>query len=244
MKALTSFDGVRRSELVAVVRGVGKSFDECLTWSLKEVTFGVRRGEVFGLAGPSGSGKTALLKLLAGHLRPTEGKVKVFGSSPRRGAKKSRIGYLPQTSGPNNHANSGGVLDWVGGLFRRTETRQNPAAAESRDKTRWRGELAQTIYGKRDLVILDEPFSNLEPSERGELKNLIETLAQQGKTVILSSSSLEDVLGVCQRIAVLNGGRMEILGTLDELQASPEAVRALAPILPEPVAQKLQGIVR
>ena len=244
MKAFTGSDVAICNEFITVMQGVGKSFDECLNWSLREITFGVRRGEIFGFVGPSDAGKTTILKLLAGHLRPTEGNVKVFGSSPRRRVIKSRIGYLPQMSGSSSQGNSGGMLDWFGDFFKGSKDRKKIEAEKSGGKIRWRTDLAHTIFGKRDLAIFDDPFSNLDSSERDELKNLILTLAQMGKTVVLSSSSLEDIWGVCQRIAVLNAGHVEAIGTLDELQSQPGIIRALAPVLPQPVAEKLQNIVR
>src|SRR5579872_7277399 len=86
---------VNSSEIVATMRDVTVTFDGYLTRALARIDLEVRRGEAFGILGPKGAGKSTLLRILAGRLRPTEGKVKVFGRSPRRGSTKARIGYVP-----------------------------------------------------------------------------------------------------------------------------------------------------
>ena len=108
-------------ERVAVVRGVIMLFfDPDVVRALTDVTFEVRRGEVFGLLGPNGSGKSSTLKLLAGRLRPAAGKVRVFGRSPWHRSVRPRIGYLPEQTGGAGPANSTGIAAFLRKLLGRS----------------------------------------------------------------------------------------------------------------------------
>jgi len=221
----TISNSVNQREIVAVMRGVSMRFDDFLVHALTDVSFEVRRGEIFGLLGPKGSGKSTTLKILAGLLRQTEGKVKVLGRSPQRWGAKARIGYLPQKSGKPD---STGLLGFVKNIF----TRRQPAS------------LAQVLVTNPDLVILDEPLSGLDGAGCREVKELLLTLARRGKTVILSSDSISEVRDICDRMAVFHEGKIQGTGTLDELLAKPDAIRFTAPVLPRTTAERLLKIIR
>ena len=216
---------------------------------MDNVDFEVRRGEVFGLLGPNGSGKSTTVKLLLGLLYPTRGHIEVFGHSPRHVATKSRIGYLPEESYLYRYLDSRETLDFFGNLFRPAAGRPRRTRTEqllemvglSQTRTRAVGEfskgmqrrigLAQALINDPDLVILDEPTSGLDPIGCREVKDLILALARRGKTVILSSHLLADVEDVCDRVVIYYGGRVQAMGTLKELLATPDAVRITTPAL-------------
>ncbi len=136
-------------EVVAVVRDVTVTFDGYVTRALARVNLEIRRGEILGVLGAKDAGKSTLLRLLAGRLRPAEGAVKVFRRSPRWGAIRSRIGYVPGKSGLNH------PRGFLSRIFRR--------------KAETSAGLTQAIMGGRELILLDEPFHGVSPSETVDL---------------------------------------------------------------------------
>lgn len=252
-------------EAVVAVRGLTKIFKDF--WgrpkarAVDSVDFEVRRGEVFGLLGPNGSGKSTTVKMLLGLLYPTHGFIEVFGHSPRHVATKSRIGYLPEESYLYRYLDSGETLDFFGNLFvlpeaerrKRTEqllemvglsqVRRRVVGEFSKGMQRRIG-LAQALINDPDLVILDEPTSGLDPIGCREVKDLILALARRGKTVILSSHLLADVEDVCDRVVIYYGGKIQAMGTLKELLATPDSIRVTMPTLPRETMQRLLDIIR
>jgi ABC-2 type transport system ATP-binding protein len=199
--------------------------------------------------------------MLLGLLYPTRGHIEVFGKSPRHVATKARIGYLPEESYLYRYLNSHETLDFFGNLFhlasdkRReraeqllemvglTQTRTRPVGEFSKGMQRRIG-LAQALINDPELVILDEPTAGLDPIGCREVKDLILTLARRGKTVILSSHLLADVEDVCDRVVIYYGGKVQALGTLKELLATPDAVRITMPPLSRETMQKVLGAIR
>src|SRR5690606_5258536 len=104
--------------------------------------------------------------------------------------------------------------------------------------------LAQALINDPDLIILDEPTAGLDPIGCREVKDLILALARRGKTVILSSHLLSDVEDVCDRVVVYYGGKIQAMGTLKELLATPDAVRITTPVLPRESMEKVLEIIR
>jgi ABC-2 type transport system ATP-binding protein len=252
-------------EVVVSVRGLTKVFKDF--WgrpkarAVDTVDFEVRRGEVFGLLGPNGSGKSTTVKLLLGLLYPTKGHIEVFGHSPRHVATKSRIGYLPEESYLYRYLNSRETLDFFGNLFELPKSERRNRSEQllemvglSQAHLRSVGEfskgmqrrigLAQALINDPDLVILDEPTSGLDPIGCREVKDLILALARRGKTVILSSHLLSDVEDVCNRVVIYYGGRIQAMGTLRELLATPDAIRITTPALPRQTMERVLEILR
>lgn len=250
---------------VVSVRGLTKVFKDF--WgrpkarAVDNVDFDVRKGEVFGLLGPNGSGKSTTVKMILGLLYPTRGHIEVFGHSPRHVASKSRIGYLPEESYLYRYLNSWETLDFFGNLFslpageRRQRTEQLlEMVGLSQTRSRTVGEfskgmqrrigLAQALINDPDLVILDEPTAGLDPVGCREVKDLILALAARGKTVILSSHLLADVEDVCDRVVIYYGGRVQALGTLNELLTRPDTVRISMPPLPKETMQRVLDLIR
>jgi ABC-2 type transport system ATP-binding protein len=254
-----------QNDIVVAVRGLTKTFKDF--WgrpkarAVDNVDFEVRRGEVFGLLGPNGSGKSTTVKLLLGLLYPTRGHIEVFGHSPRHVGTKSRIGYLPEESYLYRYLDSGETLDFFGSLFdlppaerqRRAEqllemvglnqVRRRQVGEFSKGMQRRIG-IAQALINDPDLVILDEPTSGLDPIGCREVKDLIVALARRGKTVILSSHLLADVEDVCDRVVIYYGGRVQAMGTLKDLLATPDSLRITTPTLPRETLEKVLALIR
>ena len=256
---------VDTSENVVAVRGLTKVFKDF--WgrpkarAVDNVDFEVKRGEVFGLLGPNGSGKSTTVKMLLGLLYPTKGHIEVFGHSPRHVKTKQRIGYLPEESYLYRYLNSDETLDFFGNLFS-IDSKDRKERAEqlidmvglSSARSRTVGEfskgmqrrigLAQALINDPDLIILDEPTSGLDPIGCREIKDLIIALAKRGKTVILSSHLLSDVEDVCDRVVIYYGGKVQAIGTLNELLSERDSLRFTSPTLSREATEKVLEIIR
>src|SRR6188768_1407174 len=253
------------AENIIVVRGLTKVFKDF--WgrpkarAVDNVDFDVKRGEVFGLLGPNGSGKSTTVKMLLGLLYPTKGHIEVFGNSPRHVQTKARIGYLPEESYLYRYLNSRETLDFFGNLFHLEKGDRDKRAEQllemvglSQTSTRSVGAfskgmqrrigLAQALINDPDLVILDEPTSGLDPIGCREVKDLILALARRGKTVILSSHLLSDVEDVCNRVVIYYGGKIQAMGTLNELLATPNTIQITTPALPRETMQHVLELIR
>ena len=202
--------------------------------AVEDLDLRINQNEVFGLLGPNGSGKSTTLKLLLGLLYPTRGRAIVLGGDGADPKINRRIGYLPEESYLYRYLNPRETLDFYGRLFglparirkERTETllemvglkavANRPIGTFSKGMARRIG-LAQALINDPDLLILDEPTSGLDPIGTRQIKDLIRTLASRGKTVILCSHLLADVEDVCDRIAILYGGRIRAEGPVRQL---------------------------
>lgn len=224
------------------------------------IDFKVKKGEVFGLLGPNGSGKSTTIKMLLGLLYPTRGALQIFNKSPRDVKTKQRIGYLPEETYLYKYLSAGETIDFFGSLFqlsgpekkKRTEQLLDMVGLKNVGK-RSVGEfskgmarrvgLAQALVNDPDLIILDEPTSGLDPVACKEVKNLIKTLAERGKTVILSSHLLADVEDVVDRVVVLYGGQIRAEGTTDELLLVEDKTTITTPKMSKGVLEKVLKIL-
>ena len=202
--------------------------------AVSDVTFSVDRGEIFGFLGPNGAGKTTTIKMLMGLIFPSGGKAEVLGRPiPDRQAKR-RIGFLPENPYFYDYLTGQELLDLMGRLFgleRRERRRRGgellervglAAAAKMPLRKYSKGMLqrigiAQALVNNPELVVLDEPMSGLDPIGRKEIRDLILSLKQEGKTVFFSTHILSDAELLCDRVAIIVGGRMRDQGRLDEL---------------------------
>jgi ABC-2 type transport system ATP-binding protein len=235
----------RRAESVVWLRGVSRYFDNPgFVRALSDVSFEVRRGEVFGLLGPSGSGKSTTIRILAGRLLPSEGKARVFGRPPKRRSARMRVGYLPERRSHDKPRLFASVIGFLRGLlaWRKRPSRSEPAdliPANERHRL-----LRQVLAKNPDLLLLDEPFSGLDAAGISEMKGLIVEWASRGKTVILASASLGYTRDVCKRFAVYYAGKVEAIGTLDEILETTDAIRLTGPVLPQETAERLLAALR
>lgn len=202
--------------------------------ALRQVSLETRRGEIFGLLGPNGAGKTTLVKTLLGVIRPGGGSASIFGCPAGSIAARSRIGYLPESLRIDRHHTARSALRFYGGmsgLDRSAIAERVPdllrlVGLEGRDRESVRRfskgmyqrlGLAQALIHDPDLLILDEPTDGLDPVGRSEVRRLLIELKQRGKTIFLNSHILQEVELVCDRVAVMAGGRIRGVGTIEEL---------------------------
>lgn len=215
------------------------------TSALTNLNLNIARGEIFGLLGPNGSGKTTTVKLLLGLLFPTSGKSWLLGYPSSDLKIKGKIGFLPEESYLYKFLNAEEILDFYGKLFdiprkeRKVRIdrllhnvgldpyRRRPLSQYSKGMLRRIG-LAQAIINDPDLMILDEPTSGLDPISSHEIKNLILEFKRQGKTVVLCSHLLADVQNICDRIAILNKGILQVTGSVRELLSQKDVIEFLA----------------
>ena len=221
----------------------------------------VNSGEVFGLLGPNGSGKTTTIKLILGLLFPTSGIVKVFGLSPRDSLAKTHIGFLPEESYFYKYLNANETMDFYGRLFElpsgerksRGEkllkmlgldaSRTRPVGEYSKGMARRIG-LGQALINDPDLLSLDEPTAGLDPIGRREVKDFILELKERGKTVLLSSHLLADVEDVCDRIAILYGGKLIAEGRVSELLTMKDVTQISASGISEETVKKVLSVIK
>ena len=229
--------------------------------ALNKLNIVIRKGEIFGLLGPNGSGKTTTLKLLLGLLFPTEGRAYVLGKATDDVAVKSRIGFLPEESCFYRFLNADEILDFYGQLFRipgkerklranRLLKRVGLESARKRHLKQYskgmlrRIGIAQALINDPDLIILDEPTSGLDPIGTRETKDLILELKSQGKTVLLCSHLLSDVQDICDRVAIIDKGELQVSGTIDELLANEDIVELLIRNLSKEALMEVERIIQ
>ncbi|MDP1660598.1 MAG: ABC transporter ATP-binding protein [Phycisphaerales bacterium] len=229
---------VTTRQAVVVVQGLNKTFkDFWLRTRAKAVdnlTFHVEKGEVFGLLGPNGSGKSTTIKIMLGLLKPTGGRIAVFGKPPTDVAIKKRIGYLPEESYLYPFLNARETLDYYGKLFQLDRSVrvkridelldrvgltsvQHRAVKEYSKGMQRRIGIAQALINDPELLILDEPTTGLDPIGTRQIKDLIIELGRRGKSIVLSSHLLADVEDCVHRMTILYGGKKQREGTCDEL---------------------------
>ncbi len=202
--------------------------------AVENLTLTVPEGQVFGLLGPNGSGKSTTIKIILGLLDPTAGECKVFGVPSRRVDSRLNVGYLPEApyfyrylsgmelvkfyaricgvTGKRLDARVAEVIDWVG----------LSGAAKRRVGTYSKGMLqriglAQALVHDPRLIILDEPTAGVDPVGAAEISELILKLKTQGKTVLITSHLLAQIEDICDRVAILDRGRLILEGYVTEL---------------------------
>jgi len=204
------------------------------TVALAGLTMTVPRGEVFGFLGPNGAGKTTAVKLLLGLLKPTAGEGWLLGKRVGDLQTRRRIGYLPELFRYQSWLSAAEVLalhcelaplprsSWKDEIGTALETVGLTDRAKDRVGTFSKGMqqrlgLGAALLGEPELVFLDEPTSALDPVGRHDVREIIRGLAARGSAVFLNSHLLSEVEQVCDRVAVVDHGRVIASGTMDEL---------------------------
>lgn len=229
--------------------------------AVENLTFEINRGEVFGLLGPNGSGKSTTIKMILGLLRPTRGRIALFGKQPTDVAVKRRIGYLPEESYLYPFLNARETLDYYGKLFnldpktraRRTDelldmvglagAQHRPVREYSKGMQRRIG-LAQALINDPEFLILDEPTTGLDPIGTRQVKDLIIELGRRGKTILLSSHLLADVEDCVSRMIILYGGQKREEGTCETLLERRERVTIESEPLDDSLIAEIDKLIR
>jgi ABC-2 type transport system ATP-binding protein len=202
--------------------------------ALQELSLELATGEILGYVGPNGSGKTTTIKLLVGLLHPDAGEAEILGYPLPAREWRYRVGYQPEHPYLYDYLTPAEYLDYAGRLFglsqkrRRERTRELLAlvgleAAADVAMRRFskgmvqRAGLAQALVNDPELLILDEPMSGLDPVGRRLVRNLILQQKRAGRTVLFSTHILSDAETLCDRVAVLRGGRLLSVGPLGQI---------------------------
>ena len=202
----------------------------------------VQRGELFGFLGPNGAGKTTTIRMIAGVLRPTEGKIMIGGESMTEHpvAAKQHIGYIPDRPTLYEKLTGWEFLRFVSGLWGRDGSEAEKRADELLELfelTNWKHTLVESYsHGMRqkllissafvhspDLIVVDEPMVGLDPKAARLIKELLRNFTQAGGTVFLSTHTLEVAETLCDRIAILYEGRIRAMGTMTDLRREAAA---------------------
>ena len=191
--------------------------------AVDDLVLSLKAGEVLGFLGTNGAGKTTTIKMLLGLIRPTSGRITVFGGDPSNPAMRRRIGYMPETAYYYPYLTARELLSFYGGLCgldRRTinartnlllEEVELADAAKRPLKTYSKGMLqragiAQALLADPDLLVLDEPFTGLDPLARIRFRHLLQRLREQGKSIFFSSHELGETELLCDRVAIMKKG--------------------------------------
>ena len=218
------------SEFVIYVRGLRKSYGTIE--AVKGIDFEVRAGEVFGLLGPNGAGKTTTVEILEG-LRPrSRGEVKVLNFDPNRQKKqlKDRIGACLQATNLPDKITVREALDFFGSLYSRRADgdailarlqlmdKKDAAYATLSGGQKQRLALALALINDPQMLFLDEPTTGLDPQVRLEIRDLIQELRAEKRTILMTTHYIEEAERLCDRVAIIDAGLIIAMGTPRELQ--------------------------
>lgn len=215
------------------LRGVEKVY-KGKVHALRGVDLRIARGEVFGLLGPNGAGKSTLIKILMTVIRPTRCQGHMLGAPIGHKPTLARIGYLPEHHRFPEYLTGEQVVDFYGamaGVDRAQRKKRAPELLDMVGMLEWRNKkvksyskgmrqrvgIAQALMNDPEIVLLDEPTDGVDPVGRRDIREIVERIRDEGKTVLLNSHLLSELEMVCGRVAILVQGRLHQQGTLDEL---------------------------
>jgi ABC-2 type transport system ATP-binding protein len=216
---------------VVQINAVSKSFGAMR--AVNGLSLTVRQGEILGFLGTNGAGKTTTIKMLLGFFRPDQGSVTVLGGDPGDAATRRKIGYMPETAYYYPYLNVHELLRFYGGVCGMDPATIRARAAMLIERVGLadagnrllrhyskgmlqRAGIAQALLHDPDLLILDEPFTGLDPLARIHFRDLILELRGQGKTIFFSSHELSEAELICDRAAILKQGALVWCGTMQE----------------------------
>jgi ABC-type multidrug transport system ATPase subunit len=219
------------------------------------VNLGIRRAEVYGFLGPNGAGKTTTLRMLLGLVRPTSGSAIVLGGPAGRADAVARVGALVE--GPGFYPYLSGLDNLrVLARYRGLEDRVAREALEQVHLTGRRDDrysryslgmkqrlgVAAALMGRPEVIVLDEPTNGLDPAGMADMRALVVSLARGGRTVVLSSHLLAEVQEICDRVGLIDRGRLRVESTVAELRGAAQLrVRAAPEETALAVAMRVAG---
>lgn len=214
------------------VSHLSKSFGA--TQAVDDVSFTVEQGEIFGLLGPNGAGKTTTIRLMLDIFKPDQGTVSIL-DGPMTEAKKERIGYMPEERGLYQEMQLERCLVYLAGLKGVPAAEARPRVleylarfdlAQHRHKKvkelsrgmQQKSQIINTVLHKPELLIVDEPFSGLDPVNTRLVKDLMDELRQEGTTIIMSTHMMHQVEELCDRIVLINRGHNVLYGPVNQIR--------------------------
>ena len=217
---------------VVQVSHVAKSFGE--TQAVADVSFDVHAGEIFGLLGPNGAGKTTTIRLMLDIFKPDSGTVSILGG-PMTDERKDRVGYMPEERGLYQDIPLERCLLYLASLKGMSAADAKQRAGEYLERfdlaahkgkkvkelskgMQQKAQIINTIIHRPELIIIDEPFTSLDPINTRMVKDLIQELRADGASIIMSTHQMHQVEALCDRILLINEGRDLLYGELDEIR--------------------------
>jgi ABC-2 type transport system ATP-binding protein len=216
------------------VNHISKAFGQIK--AVRDVSFEATSGEIFGMLGPNGAGKTTTIRIILDIFKPDRGSVMVLGG-PMEEYKKDRIGYMPEERGLYQDITLEKCLLYLGSLkgMSKSEAKsrleplldrfdlaehQHKNVKELSKGMQQKAQIINTIMHKPELIIIDEPFTSLDPINTQLVKDVMRDLRDQGTTIIMSTHQMHQVEELCDRILLINEGRDVLYGNLSEIRKS------------------------
>ncbi len=214
------------------VTNITKSFGK--VQAVKNLNFEVEQGEIFGLLGPNGAGKTTTIRMILDIFKPDKGEISILGGTMSE-EKKNQIGYLPEERGLYQDIPLERCLTFLASLKGMDESKaktdiedylkrfdlfdyRNKKVKELSKGMQQKAQLITTLVHDPELVIIDEPFSSLDPINTEMVKDLLELKRDEGKAIIMSTHQMNQVEELCDRILLIDHGQRVLYGTLEEIQ--------------------------
>ena len=224
---------------------------------VNDLSFTVNQGEIFGLIGPNGAGKTTTIRMMMDIIQPDSGDIKIFGEKITE-ATKNRIGYLPEERGLYKKLSVIESIIYFAALKGMDKQTARARAEELlkrvemlphqnkkiEELSRGMGQIIQviiTVIHDPQLIILDEPTASLDPVNAQLLKDMMMELRKQGKTIIMSTHRMNEIEEMCDRILMINKGRLVLYGNLAEIKARYRNNSVIIECTPEP--GQIEGII-
>ena len=238
------------------VINISKQFGE--TTAVDNLSFDVRPGEIFGLLGPNGAGKTTSIRMILDIFEPDSGKIEVL-DGPMNEEKKNRIGYLPEERGLYQDIPLERCLTFLATLKGMSEQdagnkladymkqfdlyeHRNKKVKELSKGMQQKAQLISTLVHDPELVIIDEPFTSLDPVNTEMVKDMLEKKRDEGKAIIMSTHQMNQVEELCDRILLIDHGQRVLYGTLREIQSKFSSRDIMVTPL-SPLPEGVQGVV-
>ncbi len=223
------------ASLAVKLTAVSKRYSDVT--AIDNLSLEVGKGEIIGLLGPNGSGKSTLIKMILGLVKPDSGTISVLDIPLKQDAigVKKRVGYVPEDSSAYEFLTGLEFLDFAGDVFQmgleekkkrieeylkalNLEGREGDMISSYSEGMKQKILIISALMHKPELLLLDEPLNTLDPKSARIVKDLLHQLALQSVTTIISTHVLEIAQAVCDRIAIMNEGKLLALGTMDELR--------------------------
>ena len=219
---------------VVEISELSKHYGEFI--ALDKLSLSLNRGSILGFIGPNGAGKTTTIRILVGLSRPTSGTARIAGADCVRELSKVRrlVGYMPDKFGSYDNMRVREYLDFFGAAFGIPRRERQKRVSEVLDLTNavWmqdryveslshgmqqRVGIARTLLHRPEVLILDEPANGLDPEARIEMRTILLRLAAEGRTLIVTSHILPELSRICDQVAIVAGGKLRAMGTLQEV---------------------------